>query len=101
MIVCEDTGRIAQHGECPEHHGDGCLMDVSAMRGVLKENTCLRVHVGEAEKTIRNLGKESLQDQEKLHNLRKEIDMWANYAFKHHGNDAGLYNGLKDLARKE
>lgn len=30
--VCEDTGRQAVNGECPIHHGDACLYDVSQMR---------------------------------------------------------------------
>ncbi len=29
--------------------------------------------------------------------LLQKINEWAQYAFKNHGNDAKLYNGLKDL----
>ena len=45
------------------------------------------------------LNRKLIEAEQREQNLRKEIDMWADYAFKNHGNDAGLYNGLKDLAR--
>lgn len=47
-VVCEDTGRMARGGECPEHHGDACLYDVSAMREAVNQNTSLRVQLREA-----------------------------------------------------
>ena len=79
-----------------------------SVQPAVNQNSSLLVHLREAQKTIDDFAKESLQDREKIRNaelreqnLRREIDMWANYAFKHHGNDAGLYNGLKDLARLE
>lgn len=47
-VVCEDTGRMARNGECPLHHGDACLYDVSAMREAVNQNTSLRVQLREA-----------------------------------------------------
>lgn len=79
----------------------------------LKEIYGLRNSVAEAEAKLEKVGSlkmdvEIAKLEHKLaevelreQNLRKEIDMWADYAFKNHGNDAGLYNGLKDLARLE
>lgn len=44
-VVCEDTGLQQINGECPFHHGDACLWDVSVMRDLYNNHVTLKAQI--------------------------------------------------------
>ena len=53
--VCEDTGRQAVQGECPVHHGDACMFDVSQMRKYVNGSTYLQGDVANMTRALESI----------------------------------------------